>query len=312
MDAKNLATVDLGDSDALPVGSWVVAIGNPLGLGVEPTVTVGVLSARDRSIHVKDFSFNGFLQTDAAINPGNSGGPLLDIHGKVIGINSAIAPMAQGIGFAIPINQAKAVMEDLVEHGTVKRGQLGVYSQDLTADLAQSLGFKDRKGALISDVVESSPAEKAGLKRGDLIVSVEGKPIAKASELQDAIRSRRAGDQVKVTILRDGAEKTLEVTLDQLGEKSSVTAGKVEKLGVMLAVPESKNGKKPEGLVITGLTPNSKAAGLGLQNGDVLLSVNNQPVSIPSKVNDLLKSGDRAALLIQRDGRAFYLLADLK
>lgn len=162
IDGKNLPTLKLGDSDKVRVGEWAIAIGNPFGF--ESSVTVGVISAKNRSIRARDFSFDGFLQTDAAINPGNSGGPLLNLKGEVIGINTAIIPYAQGIGFAIPINMAKQVLQDLVKYGSVKRGWLGVYIQPLTREFADVYGIKSEEGAIIADIVPGSPADKAGLK----------------------------------------------------------------------------------------------------------------------------------------------------
>lgn len=313
VEGKDLPTLKLGDSDSLPVGSWVLAMGNPLGLGVEPTVTVGVLSARDRTINVEGGSYDGFLQTDAAINPGNSGGPLFDINGNVVGINTAIAPMAQGIGFAVPINQAKAVMDDLVEHGSVKRGQLGVIIQDLTSDLAKSLNLKVTEGALVSDVVKESAADKAGVKRGDVILSVDGKTVKKSIDLQNAVRSHRQGDEVELKVNREGAELTLKAKLVQLSEEGAVveskdaSRGPVKALGITVAPREGK-----EGLQIIEVNRGERGARFGLRGGDVILSVNNKAVTSAGDLQRLLKEGGRVALLLERDGRAAYLLVDLK
>ena len=207
-------TLEMGDSDKIRVGETMIAIGNTLGLGLEPTVTVGVLSARNRSIHLQNFNFDGFLQTDASINPGNSGGPLLDMNGHVIGINTAIISSAQGIGFAIPINMAKQVMNDIVTFGKVRRGQMGVYLQPITEDIAQAFDLKDTKGALIADVVPDSPAENAGLKRGDIITAIGGTMIRSMNDLRSKLLSFTTEQTVTVTVQRLSGHTYREISYD--------------------------------------------------------------------------------------------------
>ena len=172
---EDLPVLELGDSDAVEVGEWVVAIGNPYGF--EHSVTAGVISAKNRSIHAQDVNFDGFLQTDAAINPGNSGGPLLNMEGQVVGINTAILPYAQGLGFAVPVNMAKQIMGDLVSYGKVKRGWLGISVQNLTPEIAEAYGVKARSGVIVGDVFPDSAAEKAGLMRGDVITAIDGEKV---------------------------------------------------------------------------------------------------------------------------------------
>ncbi len=208
----DLPVVTLGDSDALHVGEWAIAIGNPFGL--DHTLTVGVISATGRS-EVGIAAYENFIQTDASINPGNSGGPLLNIRGEVIGINTAIVASGQGIGFAIPVNMARRVMADLVKKGKVTRGWLGVGIQPLTPELAKSFGLSAEEGILVNQVMPKSPAEAAGLKTGDLILSVDGKPLKDPRELQRIIAETEVGKRIELTILRDKARRTVKV---QVGE----------------------------------------------------------------------------------------------
>ncbi|HTN43248.1 MAG TPA: Do family serine endopeptidase [Nitrospiria bacterium] len=214
-DHQNLPTARLGDSDQLDVGEWVVAIGNPFGL--EQTVTVGIVSAKGRNIG--DGPFDDYIQTDASINPGNSGGPLFNIKGEVIGINTAINPSGQGIGFAIPINQVKKVLDQLETYGKITRGWLGVMIQELNEDLARSFKLKNKNGALISDVFENSPAFKAGLQRGDVIVEFDGKRITQMRTLPLIVAETPIGKEVKLKTVRDGKERTFTVRIGPMEEK---------------------------------------------------------------------------------------------
>ena len=209
---EDLPVVALGNSDTLHVGEWAIAIGNPFGL--DHTLTVGVISATGRS-EVGIAAYENFIQTDASINPGNSGGPLLNIRGEVIGINTAIVASGQGIGFAIPVNMARKVMDDLVKKGKVTRGWLGVGIQPLTPELAKGFSVSAEDGILVNQVMPKSPAEAAGLKTGDLILSVDGKPVKDARELQRIIAETEIGKSIELTILRDKAKRTLKV---QVGE----------------------------------------------------------------------------------------------
>src|SRR5690606_9070537 len=218
-NAKDLPTVRLGDSDALEVGDWVVAIGNPFGLS--HSVSTGIVSAKERFIGAGPY--DDFIQTDAAINPGNSGGPLFDIHGNVVGINTAIVAQGQGIGFAVPINLVKALLPQLLEKGHVSRGWLGVMIQDVNESLAESLGLEGTRGALIAEVVEGSPAEKAGLRHGDVVVSVDGKPIDGYIQLSRTIALLAPGSTVEIGIVRDRKEMRIPVTIAEREDDQPVT-----------------------------------------------------------------------------------------
>ncbi len=209
---KDLPTLPLGDSDKIRVGDWVLAIGNPFGL--EHTVTQGIISATGRVIG--SGPYDNFLQTDAPINPGNSGGPLINLKGEVIGINTAIIASGQGIGFAIPSNMAKTVITQLKEKGKVTRGWIGVSIQSMTPELAQSFGLKDTRGALVADIVPGGPADKAGLKRGDIIISFDGKEINEMSELPRIVAETPIGKTVNLKIIRNGKEKVLKITIAPL------------------------------------------------------------------------------------------------
>lgn len=324
VEGKDLPTLPLGDSDSAKVGSWVIAIGNPLGLGVEPTVTVGVLSAKNRSIHARDFNFDGFLQTDAAINPGNSGGPLLDINGKVVGINTAIAPMAQGIGFAIPVNMAKQVMNDIVTHGQVRRGMMGVYLQPLTKEIVDGLGLKDNKGSLVADVKEDSPAKKAGIQPGDVILSVDGKAVENPVELGKMVRSRMAGDSIKIEAIRKGVIKSFRVALDPVDEETGTAQNSKSSdvLGLSVTPLNEQQRKKMnlkdsvKGLLIVDIKEKSPAATAGLRENDVILEAGNKVVTSASDLNKAVKDAENKnntlALLILRGDRSQFVTIKTK
>jgi len=208
----NLPTVPLGNSDSIRVGDWAIAIGNPYGL--DHTVTVGVISAKGRPVTVQDRQYRNLLQTDASINPGNSGGPLLNLKGEVIGINTAVNAQAQGIGFAIPSSTVQAVFNELVNKGKVTHPWLGVYLQTVTEEMAQYLGLQSQSGALVAQVVEGSPAAKAGLRRGDVIISYNGCNVANPSELTDLVSGTAVGSQVEIQYIRDGQTKTVVATIE--------------------------------------------------------------------------------------------------
>ncbi|WMI70552.1 DegQ family serine endoprotease [Aminobacterium sp. MB27-C1] len=319
IDANHLPVLKLGDSDRLDVGEWVVAIGNPFGL--EHTVTVGVISAKNRSIHAGDVNFDGFLQTDAAINPGNSGGPLINLSGEVVGINSAIVPYAQGIGFAIPINMAKQVMNDLVKYGKVKRGWLGVYVQPLTKEFASAYGIKEEKGAVISDVVPDSPAAKAGLQRGDVIVSVNGNKIENHQDLVFRIRQSMAGDAVTLNVIRKGKKEDFSVKLTEVSSameediegQSSKNSEMLRKAGLEVSNVTTQlrsryNLQKNDGVVVTSVEPGSFSARAGIREGDLILEVNGTKVDSVNHLEKVLgKKDDSLVLLLARGSRTFFV-----
>lgn len=315
IDARDLPILALGDSDKLEVGEWVAAIGNPFGL--EHTITVGVISAKNRNIHARDVNFQGFLQTDAAINPGNSGGPLLDLTGKVVGINTAIIPYAQGIGFAIPVNMAKQVMDDLVNFGKVRRGWLGIYLQPVTEEIADAYGLKNTEGALVSDVLGDSPAFRAGLQRGDVIVALDGQALKNHQDLSFAVRKHLAGDEVTLAVMRRGERKEIRVRLGELpgqAEASSPDGGVMEeKLGVAVtptdnALRSKYNLGDQKGMVVTEVKRGTPAERLGIREGDLVLEANGMPVPDEASWNKALGKGNKGVvLLIFREGRTFFI-----
>ncbi|AAC07399.1 DegQ family serine endoprotease [Aquifex aeolicus] len=306
----------LGDSDNLKVGQIVFAIGNPYGL--ERTVTMGVISALRRSIGITQYE--SFIQTDAAINPGNSGGPLINVEGEVIGINTAIIAGAQGLGFAIPINLAKWVMEQIIEHGKVIRGWLGVVIQDITPDISEALGIKE--GVLVAQVVPGSPADKAGLKVGDVIVEVNGKKIEDARDLQFTIMKMKPGTKAVLKVIRNGKEKEITVIIGQYPEEGVSREGKAtpENLGLLLrdlTLKEKQEAGVPYGVLVEGIYPDSPAEYSGLQPGDIILKVNNRPVRSVREfyeiINRLKEMGrSKALLLVRRGDRNIFITLDLE
>jgi len=312
INAHNLPILSLGDSDKLQVGDWVVAIGNPFGLG--HTVTVGIISAKERIIGAGPY--DNFLQTDAAINPGNSGGPLLNLRGNAVGINTAIVAQAQGIGFAIPINIAKKIIPQLKKHHRVVRGWLGVMIQEVTPQIAQALGLKEPQGALIADVTPNSPAEKAGMKRYDVIMEYNGHPIKQMSDLPRLVAMTPVGEKVKVKVWRDGKEKTFTVTIGQLQEEA-VAKEKAAPAGYDLGIKVTEITPSiaarlgiGKGVVISRVRPGSLAYEVGLRRGDVILEINKRPII---KLDDYyqaikrLKPGDSVLFLVKRQEGTLFI-----
>jgi S1-C subfamily serine protease len=216
IEGENLSSITLGDSDKLRVGQRVFAIGNPFGLVGGPTVTSGVISAVNRTINSEEGAFEGLVQTDAAINPGNSGGPLIDVEGKVVAINTAIIPFAQGIGFAVPINAAKSCTNDILVHGAVRKPWLGITGFTITKDVAAQYRLPVESGVFVAGVESDSPSNKVGMKKGDIIQGMNGKRIDSIEELQDMLRQKQPGDKAALTILRDLRQVRLEVTLEKM------------------------------------------------------------------------------------------------
>jgi serine protease Do len=300
IDANNLHALEMADSDTLEVGSWVIAIGNPFGLS--HTVTAGIVSAKGRS-GLGLSTYEDFIQTDAAINPGNSGGPLVDLDGKVVGINTAIvgANINIGIGLAIPINIAKSVYDQLVQKGKVVRGFLGVTIQDITPDLAESFKLKDTKGVIVPDVSPDSAAAKAGLKAGEIIVAFDGQPVEKAAEFQRRVAMKKPGSKVEITVLRDGKKQTLTAKLEERPSDEQLAANikgqAAEKLGITaqnltddLAKQFGLVGQK--GVLVTDVEPGSPAAEAGIQPGSLIQEVNRNPVE---NVKEFKEAIDTAA-----------------
>ena len=321
IDSSDLPKVKMGEYDRIEVGEWVIAIGNPYGF--ESSVTVGVVSAKNRSVRARNLNFDGFIQTDAAINPGNSGGPLLGLDGQVIGINTAIVPYAQGIGFAVPVNMAKQIMDDLIQYGKVNRGWLGVYLQPLTREFASAYGIKSGEGALVSDVVKGAPAEKAGILRGDVVTAIDGRKVKDHGDLIVAIRQHLAGEKVELTVIRKGVQKKINVTLSAVPtEEVSEAPVKDEpvsssKLGISIAsgTPElrEKYGiEETGGAIITGVLPGSLGHRMGLREGDVILEINGETVKDHAQLEEILSRDLKSlAMLVLREGRTFYVSANL-
>ena len=313
INAKNhLPIVNLGDSDSLQIGEWVVAIGNPFGL--EHTVTAGIVSAKWRTIGRGPY--NSFIQTDASINPGNSGGPLFNIQGDVVGINTAIAAEGQGIGFAIPINMVKDVLEDLKTEGKIRRGWLGLMIQRVTPSLAKSFGLKENKGALVAEVVEEGPADKAGVKSGDVIIRFKGKEIREFSDLSRYAGLTRPGTKVELELIRDG--KTMEITV-KLGEFDESGMGRLAEkeeteLGMTVQdiTPELARGfdlEKTEGVLVTNVNPGTPADKAGIQRGDIILEVNRKEIRNTKDFRKALKATTEGTvlLLINRGEHPLYI-----
>jgi serine protease Do len=263
------------------VGSWVVAVGSPFGL--EQTVTAGIISAKGRVIG--SGPYDDFIQTDASINPGNSGGPLINLNGEVVGVNTAIIAEGKGIGFAIPINMAKEIAPQLQERGHVTRGWLGVSIQEVTPELAKSFGLKEKKGALVAQVFSGSPAEKAGIEQGDVIVGFDGKEIADSKDLPRIVASTPVGKAVTIKLSRNGKVLDRQVKVGEMEEKAegAKTPSTKKTLGITVQnlTPEIAKGlglKKDTGVVVTGVEPGSPAADAGIRTGDVIREVNRNPV----------------------------------
>jgi len=312
---EDLPLVKLGDSDALQIGEWVVAIGNPFGL--EHTVTAGIVSAKWRTIG--QGPYNSFIQTDASINPGNSGGPLFNIMGEVVGINTAIISEGQGIGFAIPINMVKDVLEDLKTEGKIKRGWLGLLIQRVTPDLAKSFGLKENKGALVAEVVDGGPADKSGVKRGDVIVQFQGKQIREFSDLSRYAGLTRPGTKVELDIVRDGEKLELSVKMGEFTESGGKSFAEREEsvLGMTLQniTPElAKHFEliKSEGVLVTDVKPDSPAYKAGIQRGDIIIEVNRKKVIDVRDFAKVLKSSTKNSilLLINRGEHTLYVVIE--
>lgn len=318
VDAKNLPTLKVGDSSRLKVGEWVIAIGSPFGL--DHTVSAGVVSAKSRTL--PGDSDVSFIQTDVAINPGNSGGPLINLRGEVVGMNSQIFSNSggfMGLSFAIPIDVAMNIEQQLVQHGKVTRGRLGVAVQNVTPALAQSFGIERAAGALVSDVQPGSPAAVAGIRRGDVVVEVNGRAIDDAVELSQCIAGTKPGTKARMAVLRDGKSLTLEVAIGEAEGTPLASAGESGaqaapgRLGVVVS-PLSDDQRRA--LHTTGGVLVEQAAGAaaaaGIRPGDVILAVNADPVSDPKVLRALVAKGkDHVALLVRRDEAEVYVPVNL-
>jgi serine protease Do len=311
---NNLPVAELGDSDKLRVGDWVLAIGNPFGL--EQTVTQGIVSAKGRVIG--SGPYDNFIQTDASINPGNSGGPLFNLEGRVVGINTAIVAHGQGIGFAIPVNMAKEVLNDLKSKGKVTRGWLGVSVQDITEDIAANMGIKEKEGALVADVVKGDPAEKAGLRTGDIIVEIDGKKVHDTHELLRIVAGVPVGKTVVLKAVRDGKLQNFNITVAE--RKDQELASAQERSGdyfgmtlqdITPSIAESLGLSDRSGVIVTSVQEGSPADEAGIKPRDVIIQVNKVNIkTMKDFQREMGKKGakDGALLLVKSGGAAHYVV----
>ena len=324
IDAGNLPAITIGNSDAVQVGDYALAVGNPFGVG--QTVTMGIVSATHRGLGNEIEAYEDFIQTDAAINPGNSGGALVNDRGELIGINTAIIAHGsegnQGIGFAVPVNLARNIMDQILKNGKVTRGRLGILPQDVTPTIARQFGVKDSEGALVGEVEADSPAQRAGLKTGDIILDVNGKEVTDANQLRNMISSMQPGSNVDLKIWRDGAQRTLPVTLGELNPEEATNRGgagrengstnalegvTVENLTSQIA-RDLKLPAGAAGVVVNEVSPASAAASAGLMQGDVIQEVNRKPVRNVAEFEAAVRnSKDGTLLLVNRDGHTVYV-----
>ena len=325
IEADNLRELKLGNSDKLRVGEWVMAVGSPFSENLSHTVTTGIVSAMGRSNIIRGQSYEDFIQTDAAINPGNSGGALLNMKGELIGINTAIATGGyekgnRGVGFAIPSNMSKRIMSDLIDKGYVTRSWLGVYIQPLDADAAKALEMESRDGALITQVVEDSPAELAGIEEGDVIVKFDNKKISDPSNLRNIVSLMPPGSKSDIVIFRNGDKKILKVTLQELKDGKQVavkTSSNTSILGLELkeinsALIQKYNLKEDDGkIIVVAVEPGSEAADKGLVEGDVIKRVGTQQVRSLKEFKKKEKaSRARGSLLLlvkKNDGSSLFI-----
>ncbi|UCE19353.1 MAG: DegQ family serine endoprotease [Gemmatimonadota bacterium] len=324
IEAQDLPAAKLGDSDKVRVGEWVLAIGNPFGLA--NTVTAGIISAKGRA-NVGLAAYEDFLQTDAAINPGNSGGALINMDGELVGINTAIFSRSggyQGIGFAVPINMARRVMEELRDSGKVTRGYLALLPQDIDEKLAKAMNLKSTEGSLVGNVTPGGPADKAGIKRGDVIIEVDGSKIKDSTQLRNVVAAVKPGTQVHITLLRDGKEMKVSA---ELAERPTEVGAKAPerreekaetKLGLSVQdltpdIEEQLGYKGEKGAVVTSVIPGSQADEAGIALGDLIKEVNRKEVTSASEFSksiSLAKGGDTLLFLLRRGENTFFVAVE--
>lgn len=324
INAKDLPVAPWGNSDTLQVGDFVLAIGNPYGL--THTVTMGIISATGRAdVGIADYE--DFIQTDAAINPGNSGGPLVNIRGEIIGINTAIFSRTggyQGIGFAVPVNMAKVIIENLIKEGKVIRGWIGIMVQDLTAELAEKFSYRENQGIIITDVVKNSPAQRAGLRRGDIIVEFEGKRVTESAVLRNLVAQSKAGTSINLKISRDGTLFNVQVVVEQLPSEPLQEPKTVKRAGsgesplkglVVIDLDPTlarQLGADPDekGVVVYKIESGSPAESSGLRKGDLIIEIERQKVSNVSDFQRIVQKirGQDILVFINRGGKKFYMI----
>jgi serine protease Do len=316
IDAKGaLPAAKLGNSDSIQVGEWVMAIGNPFGLA--ETVTAGIVSAKGRVIG--SGPYDDYIQTDASINPGNSGGPLFNTSGEVIGINTAMVSGGQGIGFAIPINMATSIIPQLKEKGTVTRGWLGVSIQQVTPDLAKSFGLSDENGALVSGIIPGSPADKGGLKAGDIIMDFDGKKIQEMNELSRMVAAAPVGKKVALSVMRAGKEKKVTVIIERLKESGADNGEEAiqDKLGLTVRelnkeLAERFQLKETTGVVVTDLKSDGAAQEAGIAEGDIIKEIDGKAIATLKDYEKAVtahKKGEIIRFLLKRGDNSLYLAA---
>ena len=319
IDATNLTPIVIGDSAKMQVGDYVLAVGDPFGVG--KTVTMGIVSATGRGgLGIEDYE--DFIQTDASINPGNSGGALVNDRGELVGINTAILAHGsegnQGIGFAIPVNEARSVMDQIIKNGKVTRAYLGVMAQEVTPAIAKAFHEPEVRGALVGDVTPNSPAQQAGIQKGDIIVGLNGQPVDDASQLRVNVSLMQPGSTVNVKVLRDGVTKDFNVHLQELptetakaerpdnSQQSSMEGVSVQNVTAQtahdLGLPPNASG-----VVVTGIDPSSPAADSGLQKGDVIQEVNHRPVKDTQDFARAIQNSKSPLLLVNRQGSTLYI-----
>lgn len=323
-DVENLPYLELGDSDDLEIGEWVIAIGNPFGL--TETVTVGVVSGlgRDNVMNRGEDVYQDFIQTDAAINPGNSGGPLLNLDGKVMGINSAIYTRDggyMGIGLAVPVNMAKAIQDQLITTGKVQRGYVGISMQRIPSEMAEFFKLEDNKGALVTSVTEDGPADKAGLKKDDVVIRIDNKKIEDPQDLKNVIGFTAPDTDVEFTIVRDGKEKKITVTVGSKDESELADTSDIgKKFGLSVRtidedMADQYNAEEGVGVVVVEVEASSPAARAGIREGMVILEVNREEVTDVGEFNEAIKeSGEsnKVLLLIDRGRYAQYIVLQIR
>jgi len=317
---SELTPIQMGDSDSLDVGDWVVAIGSPFGL--EQTVTAGIVSAKGRIIGFGPYE--DFIQTDASINPGNSGGPLIDMDGEVVGINTAIVASGQGIGFAIPVNLAKGIIQQLKSSGEVTRGWLGVGIQDLNPELKKYYGIEDSGGVLVTQVFEGDPAEKGGIQVNDIIIAVDGQTVSSVRELSGIIANTRVGKRTAVTYLRDGKKKTVYVELAKRQDEelqARMESKTSDDIGIQLMDLTAENIQQfgyeegESGVLVVNIAAGSKAAEADIKRGDLIKEINHEKITSVKDYNKVMKdidSGENVNFLIRRPRVGFVVVELVK
>ena len=318
IDSDKLIDLPMGDSDNLEVGQWVIAIGSPFGLHLNHTVTAGIVSAIGRSDVISKMNYENFIQHDAAINPGNSGGALLDLEGNLIGINTAIATrsgQSAGVGFAVPINQAKKVANDLIGSGSVKRGWLGITIQDITDDMQSYWKLKDKKGALVSQILENSPAEKSDLEAEDIIIKVNNIKIENSNDLRNIVSEKYPDREITLTVLRNNKKKKIKVLLGERPTNESLANGNLEEKQEFDILGLKVDNNNNNGVKIIEVEPGSRSEKEDIRPEDIIKSIGRRIIDNESDYYDMVEnynSGDTIMMKIIRNNNARYIAFTIK